>query len=31
MAAEGRLGGYSGGRGTATKLKLLTFEGALLV
>jgi len=31
MAAEGRLGGYSGGRGVETKLKLLTLEGALLV
>ncbi|HJT09031.1 MAG TPA: methylated-DNA--[protein]-cysteine S-methyltransferase [Stellaceae bacterium] len=31
MAAEGRLGGYSGGRGIETKLKLLTLEGALLV
>ncbi|HKW52539.1 MAG TPA: methylated-DNA--[protein]-cysteine S-methyltransferase [Stellaceae bacterium] len=31
MAAEGRLGGYSGGRGAETKLKLLTLEGALLV
>jgi methylated-DNA-[protein]-cysteine S-methyltransferase len=31
MAADGRLGGYSGGRGVETKLKLLTLEGALLV
>jgi methylated-DNA-[protein]-cysteine S-methyltransferase len=31
MAADGRLGGYSGGRGAETKLKLLTHEGALLV
>jgi methylated-DNA-[protein]-cysteine S-methyltransferase len=31
MAADGRLGGYSGGRGAETKLKLLTLEGALLV
>ena len=31
MAAEGRVGGYSGGRGVETKLKLLTLEGALLV
>jgi methylated-DNA-[protein]-cysteine S-methyltransferase len=31
MAAEGRIGGYSGGRGAETKLKLLTLEGALLV
>jgi methylated-DNA-[protein]-cysteine S-methyltransferase len=31
MAAEGRLGGYSGGKGAETKLRLLTLEGALLV
>jgi methylated-DNA-[protein]-cysteine S-methyltransferase len=31
LAAEGRLGGYSGGKGTETKRRLLMLEGALLV
>lgn len=31
VAAFGRLGGYSGGRGSATKLHLLRHEGALLI
>jgi methylated-DNA-[protein]-cysteine S-methyltransferase len=31
LAAEGRLGGYSGGKGTETKRHLLVHEGALLV
>ncbi len=31
VAAAGRLGGYSGGRGPATKLHLLRHEGALLL
>ncbi len=31
IAAEGKLGGYSGGRGAATKLHLLCHEGALLI
>jgi methylated-DNA-[protein]-cysteine S-methyltransferase len=31
LAAEGRLGGYSGGKGADTKRRLLVLEGALLV
>jgi methylated-DNA-[protein]-cysteine S-methyltransferase len=31
MAADGRLGGYSGGQGSETKRHLLVHEGALLV
>jgi len=31
LAAEGRLGGYSGGKGAETKRRLLVLEGALLV
>ena len=31
MAADGRLGGYSGGQGSETKRRLLVLEGALLV
>jgi len=31
LAADGRLGGYSGGNGAETKRRLLTLEGALLV
>jgi methylated-DNA-[protein]-cysteine S-methyltransferase len=31
LAADGRLGGYSGGKGTETKRRLLVLEGALLV
>ncbi len=31
LAADGRLGGYSGGQGAETKRRLLMLEGALLV
>jgi methylated-DNA-[protein]-cysteine S-methyltransferase len=31
LAAAGRLGGYSGGKGAETKRRLLVLEGALLV
>ena len=31
LAADGRLGGYSGGQGAETKRRLLLLEGALLV
>ena len=31
LAADGRLGGYSGGKGAETKRRLLILEGALLV
>lgn len=31
LAADGRLGGYSGGKGAETKRRLLMLEGALLV
>ena len=31
LAAEGRLGGYSGGKGAETKRRLLVLKGALLV
>ena len=31
VAADGKLGGFSGGRGTETKLALLRHEGALLL
>ncbi len=31
MAADGKLGGFSGGRGTETKLALLRHEGAILI
>ena len=31
LAAEGRLGGYSGGKGAETKRRLLVLEGSLLV